>query len=675
MLNALRQKFALNPALKTPEHSLVLRGLAFGGQSLAFLALASVTQLWFLWFFGTLLTGVGFVWSYYTREKPRQWARMAVFVVLHVAACGLLLGVLRGVSYPQAQFAIVATGLVSFEVFSRLNLYSALGLGIVNLYVCATLSRDITFGAFMLVFIALFLAFLWIADSQDGQKANRYHLIAPASRWRSLGTWTLRSVLVAMVVFPLLFLFTPRFASRPLFMPITLRLPISSQPTRDIINPAVPLVKIEGTGSTETQYGDSEYYFGFADNVDLGYRGGLTDTIMMYVSSPASSYWRGYALDTYDGRTWQQSDTTMREVTATNRADFVVMRPSGPTFVQSFYIQQDMPNVLWAGGYVSEVFFPSERIGVDVTGGIRLGDKLDKGMIYSVISQTIDINPDQLRTLPSPDVSPRNVDVYLALPNTVTERTRQLAREITANAPTRYDKVIAIRDYLLQIPYDFYPPPQPVNTDAVDQFLFVDRRGVCEHFATAMAVLLRSLDIPTRFAVGYGSGDYNPFSGFYEVRANDAHAWVEVYFDNVNLWLPFEPTPNWIGDPETSQIRSWAFSDMGGFNLPNVSIRQVARESLRFIGNILPSVISVALLVALAWGLWLGGKRAWAWWQARPKIYHTDPVRQAIFRDYRRRMRALGIRRGTGETVQEQGHAHPSIGDIANDVDEAAYKP
>jgi hypothetical protein len=89
--------------------------------------------------------------------------------------------------------------------------------------------------------------------------------------------------------------------------------------------------------------------------------------------------------------------------------------------------------------------------------------------------------------------------------------------------------------------YTLNIPPLPRGRDAVDQFLFVDRRGFCEQIGTSLVVMLRSLGIPARLAVGYATGERNPFTGLYEVRAKDAHAWAEVYFPGVG-WQAFDPT-------------------------------------------------------------------------------------------------------------------------------------
>jgi hypothetical protein len=119
---------------------------------------------------------------------------------------------------------------------------------------------------------------------------------------------------------------------------------------------------------------------------------------------------------------------------------------------------------------------------------------------------------------------------------------RELAAAVTADAPTTYDKIQALEAWMgANTKYTLDIPPLPEGQDAVDRFLFVDHRGFCEQIGTSLVVMLRSLGIPARLAVGYASGERNPFTGLYEVRAKDAHAWAEVYFPGVG-WQAFDPT-------------------------------------------------------------------------------------------------------------------------------------
>lgn len=133
---------------------------------------------------------------------------------------------------------------------------------------------------------------------------------------------------------------------------------------------------------------------------------------------------------------------------------------------------------------------------------------------------------------------------FLQLPDTITQRTRDLARQIVteAGARTPFDQAQAIVDYLRQnIQYDQGIEPPPSGVEPVDWFLFDYRRGYCNYYASATVILLRSLGIPARMAVGFNEGEFDGETGLYIVRERNAHAWPEVYFPDYG-WLEFEPT-------------------------------------------------------------------------------------------------------------------------------------
>jgi len=135
-------------------------------------------------------------------------------------------------------------------------------------------------------------------------------------------------------------------------------------------------------------------------------------------------------------------------------------------------------------------------------------------------------------------------DYYLQLPETVTQRTRDKAQEIArdAGATNPYDQALAIQKYLSRLTYDERRPQPPDSRDWADYFLFDAQRGYCDDFATAMVVLLRSLNIPARWAQGYAGGTLDPEQGGYVVRQSIAHSWPEAYFPGYG-WQRFEPTP------------------------------------------------------------------------------------------------------------------------------------
>lgn len=657
-----------------PEDSILLRRWAFTAQAVAVVGLGAQTRLWGVVALALLLLAAGHFTAYRVRHAPPRRLRVLTFIGLHVVFGWMFFGLGSGQPYPQAQVAMLAMAVVSFELYRRLNLYSGMGIALINLYVAATLSRDVSFGAFLLLFVGAVLAFLWQADVEDGLKANPRVLTViggkPARRW---GRWGRFGGLAAACV-ALVFLFTPRFAGYPIVPPFSFQLPISKGPTAQVINPAVPLFRVEGAATAD----ESEYYYGFENRLDLSFRGGLSDTIMMYVQSPAWSYWRGYAFDHYDGRTWSASNDKLTPYYAGRSGRFTLQEfVDEPVFVQTFIIARNMPNVLWAGGNPVQVFFPARELALDVTGGIKVGQALQAGMVYSVVSTSQNQNPDDLRR--ARGRLPEWIRTrYLQLPDTVTDRTRQLAVEITRGLTNNYDRVIAVRDYLLEnIPYDYFPPPQAPDTDAVDQFLFVDRRGVCEHYTSAMIVLLRSLGIPARFVVGYGSGDYNPITGYYEVRANHAHAWVEVYFPGED-WTVFDPTPGWTGDPQTGPVQRWVFSNLfEGVQLPELPLGEIVQAGVSVLGSLLRPLL---MLGSIAAGIVLVvvALRRSTWLQRRGRSADRrtgEAARQAIFAAYRQAQRDLRAPRGSAQTVQEHAAQHPELDELAPWVEAAAYRP
>jgi hypothetical protein len=173
------------------------------------------------------------------------------------------------------------------------------------------------------------------------------------------------------------------------------------------------------------------------------------------------------------------------------------------------------------------------------------GNPAQTGSQYLVTGLRSTAEPAELRS--AGDGYPQYVkDRYLQLPDTVTPRTRELAAQIAAaaSAGNPFDQAVAIQEYL-RATYAYVlnsPVPDP-NLDFVDDFLFETKEGRCEHFATAMVVLLRSLNVPARLVSGYHVGDYDPVAHGYVYREDQAHTWVEVFVPGYG-WIPFEPTPS-----------------------------------------------------------------------------------------------------------------------------------
>jgi transglutaminase-like putative cysteine protease len=161
------------------------------------------------------------------------------------------------------------------------------------------------------------------------------------------------------------------------------------------------------------------------------------------------------------------------------------------------------------------------------------------GLRYTVTSLDLEPSPQQLRLAPAPPAAQRG---YLNVPQAF-NRLRPLAARVTAGQSTAYGRAVALQQWFIR-PGNFkyaLTPALPPNANALVSFLTKTRRGYCQQFAFAMAVMARLAGIPSRVVVGYTQGVYQG-NGNWLVRTSDAHAWPELYFAGAG-WLRFEPTP------------------------------------------------------------------------------------------------------------------------------------
>ena len=131
---------------------------------------------------------------------------------------------------------------------------------------------------------------------------------------------------------------------------------------------------------------------------------------------------------------------------------------------------------------------------------------------------------------------------YTALPKNFPDRVRDLAKEITVDFDTKYDKLKAIESFLGEYTYSLDPEQVPRGEDFTDYFLFESQEGYCTSYATAMAVLGRCLGIPTRYVEGFVVKFTNKDKkNMFAVKNSQAHAWAEAYIEGIG-WIPFEAT-------------------------------------------------------------------------------------------------------------------------------------
>ncbi|HIF43797.1 MAG TPA: hypothetical protein EYQ67_06615 [Dehalococcoidia bacterium] len=169
-------------------------------------------------------------------------------------------------------------------------------------------------------------------------------------------------------------------------------------------------------------------------------------------------------------------------------------------------------------------------------GKFKIGDP------YQVTSAISSAEPEELQT--AGEEYPAWVsDRYLQLPPDLPVRVNDLAASTTSGWATPYEKAKVVENYLRNnYPYNLRVDPPPFGVDGVDHFLFGLGEGYSEYFGSTMAVMLRTVGVPARLAVGYTTGDRVEGREIYAVTDSHSHAWVEVYFPRFG-WIPFEPTP------------------------------------------------------------------------------------------------------------------------------------
>ncbi len=190
--------------------------------------------------------------------------------------------------------------------------------------------------------------------------------------------------------------------------------------------------------------------------------------------------------------------------------------------------------------------FDSADQAVPDTVALDPGGRVLRGESYNVTGFLPAAAPDELR-LAGEQYPDWVLSQYLQVPASLPGRVAELADSIAgrARAQNAYDRAMAIEEYLRTYPVDYDVGDAPPGSDSVDYFLFESRRGYFDYHASAMVVMLRTLGVPARLAVGFvaDESDLDRNSGAYVLRDRNSYAWAEVYFPKYG-WLPFNPTPD-----------------------------------------------------------------------------------------------------------------------------------
>jgi hypothetical protein len=549
------------------EHSVVFRVATAVAVLTGILACAAVGEVSVT---GAALASAGcfcgMAFSYKTRATPWQWVKILLAVaVLAIFASFVLqminaahVGQLTSIEVPLTGLFVWVQVIHSFDVPARRDL----------LFSLAAAGALLTLGAAQAVSVG-FLAYvaIWLGAC----------LVALGCSWRSmtggLGPLPLGSLAATGLVIVLagagflVVLPAPR-AAQAITLPSSL---ISYLPLRDPSG-------VTGTGADSTEPAQAGRasgrtgvggYLGFASELDIATRGTLGNEVLMRVRADRPGYFLGMTYDTWDGQNWRRSPATGRILQLTTGSPFevgsawssfpvlqdgggMIAGPSdgelafGPLNVQTFYVAQPIANLLFATPDATEVYFPEHSLILGADGSMRSTIAMTPGTVYTVISSDDELAPAALASIRTSQSGfvPVALRQDLELPPGRYGRVAALTRQIVtaARATTTYAEVTALEAWMgAHLRYSTDIPPLLPGQDAVNQFLFGSRVGYCEQISTTLAVMLRTLGVPTREAIGYVPGPFDPLSDLYEIQAKDAHAWVEVWFPGVG-WQSFDPT-------------------------------------------------------------------------------------------------------------------------------------
>lgn len=478
-------------------------------------------------------------------------------LALVVAASGRLDGILSFLRGPLPQVLLILIVLHGFECRDRRTIRVAIAIsGVVVMY-AAGFRVDDRVGWWIAAWAVCFA----VALSKLSRPTAGPAIAPEAGTWRPTVRWLGRAgALVAGAVAALGVLVIVPVPDGP----ARLTLPTFLEPDAEPVGRPGALAAPDGTVTdgapplpdsepSRAPAGVAGGYTGFAQTMDTSVRGSLSDEVVMRVRAPAPDYWRGQTFARFDGRTWYADDDpgTLRDgpnvdVPAALGDLRVADHIEVEEFVQTFYLEADMPNVVFHAYRPVHVILDAD-IWTRPDGAIRASTVLPDESIYTVVSARPRVDAELLRRQ-GPigerlnELGRQVLGRYLDVPASTSAETIALADELASGRRSTYDVVQAYIGWLeANVEYDLDAPLPDPGEDAVHDFLFDSRVGFCEQIASALTIMLRTQGVPARLATGYLPGTRDRVAGVFEVKASDAHAWVEVWFPESG-WQPFDPT-------------------------------------------------------------------------------------------------------------------------------------
>jgi transglutaminase-like putative cysteine protease len=571
--------------------------------------------------FLSLTTLIGLIWGVLA-AKQRHFAPWKV----HLAAalfCGLLAFWQTAGAYDQGNMAALSDGLHRWYVAVVLNggtsnddsifLLLILALGFLLAYVSAWLvyraripwlmvlanaivllinlnNLNTSYSVYLVIFLITSLLLL-----------VRFNLFESVLRWRKQGLryeddigWDFMQAgaLISIGILILSWLLPAGYENPPLAQIWNL----DGNPWMQVQNTWNRVIALNG-GYTAANHGNFRNTLVLAGNPNLN-----QDVVFtVRTDGDGSQYLAFLSYDTYTPQGWEVSTTARFPV----KANQAIVDQDVDTHPETQHITVVNPPgeqypYLGGASAITALSVPatvlSSAANGDIVAWVAQNGAIPAGSAYSVVSAVSSADIQTLRSVPMPvnalppppasinePVAPNAYDqnvlnTYLQLPKGLDPRIAALAQQITSRAPTMYDKAVALESYLrTHYTYDLNVQ-KPAGAEGVSWFLFDgDREGFCNYFASAMAVMARSVGIPARVVAGYTHGTYDANRRQWVIRGSDAHAWTQIYFAGYG-WINFEPSQsfNTFSRPQSGQFATSIISPIDssvsgetGFTLPS----------------------------------------------------------------------------------------------------------
>ncbi|PGV71616.1 protease [Bacillus thuringiensis] len=281
-------------------------------------------------------------------------------------------------------------------------------------------------------------------------------------------------------------------------------------------------------------------------------------TIVFTAQTQNKQYWRVETKDFYTGKGWEVSENP-KKISFKNKNDIVSwyeQNTKTESTEAKITMQKSYPHLTYPAGLVSVEASSDVSYSVDPFSEkiyTMNGDASTTLHSYKLTYEIPEFSIENLKAVKAnagQETNPYFITKYTQLPESLPQRVKDLAVNLTNDKDNRYDKVLAIENYFTDNSFTYestnvlYPAK---SQDYVDQFLFDTKSGYCNNFSTSMIVLLRSARIPARWVKGYTEGTLDNTlasadgEDVYTITNDNAHSWVEVYFPGYG-WIPFEPT-------------------------------------------------------------------------------------------------------------------------------------